>query len=414
LRYRRFALTLLIGIAILSTGCSSGAKETDEVAYVIGIGIDATDSDKVDVTYRIAIPRALSTGGGGAGSDKTSELVTIRAANLAEARNFLNSIVARSPNLSHTKALVIGEKLARKGVNKLLGPVFRFHEFRGTILLGVISDDTTAKEFMAKNKPVLEILPSKYYETQALNAAESGYFIRSTLHDFYGNMKSNSRSAYAVFFGLNPLNGLDRPSKQSTLPSEVDQYVAGYIPRIGGNPAEALGTAIFCKDKMVGILTNEETRMLSILEGNFPGDFMVVQDPTHPQDSVNIRLRLMKNPQITVGLADKQAMITIKVFLEGEITAIPSGVNYESQYQQMLEDQITLAIKQNMEQMLKKTQELGSDVAGFGYYARANFSNFDDFMAMDWDEVYSQSTIKVDVVTEIRRAGLMQQTAPIR
>jgi spore germination protein KC len=403
-----------MSITILSTGCSNGAKETDEVAYVIGIGIDATDGDKVDVTYRIAIPRALSTGGGGAGSDKTSELVTIRATNLAEARNFLNSIVARSPNLSHTKALVIGEKLARKGVNKSLGPIFRFREFRGTIIIGIISDGTTAKEFMAKSKPALEILPSKYYENQALNAAESGYFMRTTLHDFYGNMKSNSRSAYAVFLGINPLNGLDRPNGQSTLPSKADQYVAGYIPRLGGNPAEALGTAIFCKDKMVGTLTNEETRMLSILEGDFPGDFMVVQDPMHPQDSVNIRLRLMNDPQITVGLLNKQAMITIKVFLEGEITAIPSGVNYEFQYQQMLEEQISLAIKQNMEQMLRKTQELDSDVAGFGYYARSNFSNFDDFMAMDWDEVYSQSTIKVDIVTEIRRNGLMQQTAPIR
>ena len=412
--YQCLIIILLVGTTLLSIGCSR-AKETDEVAYVIGIGADATDDAKVDVTYRIAIPRALGIGGGGSSeSNKSFELVTIRATNLAETRNFLNSIVARSPTFSHVKAMVIGEKLARKGINEFLGPMLRFQEFRGTIIVGVISGGTTAKEFMAKNNPALEILPSKYYETQALNAEDSGYYMHATLHEFYGNLKSNSSSAYAVLFGVNPFDGLDQPKAPPTLPLKADQYIAGFIPRQGGNPAEAMGTAVFCKDKMVGVLTSEETRMLAILKGHFSRDFVIIQDPMKPQQMVNVRLRLMRKPHITVGVVNSQAIIAIKVLLEGEISSIPSGINYEHQYQTELEEQLSLGIKQSMEQMVKKTQELGSDVAGFGYYARSNFSSYDEFMAMDWNEVYPQAAVTVEVATEIRRAGLMQQTAPIR
>ena len=63
---------------------------------------------------------------------------------------------------------------------------------------------------------------------------------------------------------------------------------------------------------------------------------------------------------------------------------------------------------------MKKTQELGCDVVGFGYYARSSFSSFDEFMAMDWGEIYPQAICEVRVVTELRRSGLMQQTAPLQ
>jgi spore germination protein KC len=411
LRYRCLAILLLLGATMLSAGCN-GSTETDEVAYIIGMAVDATDDDKIDVTYRIAIPRAIGMGGGGgAESNQTSEVITIRAINLAEAHNFLISIIARKPNFSHTKILGVGEKLARKGVNQFLGPTVRFREFRGSMLFNVFTG--TAKEFITKNKPVLETLPSKGYETQALNAPDTDYFLRTTLHDFYENLKSNSSSPYAILYGISTQD-LNPPASAPLPPAKENQYIAGFIPRQGGSLGEALGTAIFRQDKMVGTLTNEETRMLAILKGKFPGNFIVLQDPLEPRDSVSIRLRLMDKPDIAVRFTNGQAFITVKVSLEGEISSIPSGINYEYQYQQRLEDQISGAIKQNIEQMVKKTQELGSDVAGFGYYARSNFASYYDFMAMEWDEVYPQAVLEVSVVTEIRRNGLMQQTAPIR
>jgi spore germination protein KC len=395
---------------MLLAGCNGG-KETDEIAYVIGMGIDDAGDDKIDVTYRIAIPRALGIGeGAGEVDSKTSEVITIRAANLVESRNFLNAIVGRVPNFSHVKAIGVGEALAHKGVEQFLASTVRFWEFRGSVIFLVFNG--TAQEFVNKNKPQLEILSAKYYETQMLNAADTDYFLHSTLHNFYDGLKSNSSSSYAVLFGISSQD-LEPPAVDAIPPAKTDQYIARFIPRQGGSLGEALGTAVFRKDKMVGTLTNEETRMLAILKGELPGDLMVIQDPLEPDDSVSIRVRLMRNPDIVVRVINGQAFITVRISLEGEVTSIPSGVNYETQYQQNLEDQISLAVKQNMEQMVKKTQGLGSDVAGFGYYARSSFSNYDEFMAMDWNEVYSQAVLEVSVVTELRRNGLMGQTEPI-
>ena len=196
---------------------------------------------------------------------KTSEMVTIRAANLVEARNFLNSILARSPDFSHTKIMGVGEKLARKGVGEFLASTMRFREFRGSMTFNVFTG--TAKEFISKNKPRMEVLPTKAYETQMMNATDSDYFLHTTIQQFYGDLKSNSSSPCAALYGVNPLNGVDQPSAPPIPPAQADQYIAGFIPRHGGSVGEALGTAVFRKDKMVGILTNEETRMLAILKG---------------------------------------------------------------------------------------------------------------------------------------------------
>ena len=61
--YRCLAIFLLLGLAILAAGCSGG-RELDEVAFITGMAADATEDDnKIDVTFRVAIPRALGTEG---------------------------------------------------------------------------------------------------------------------------------------------------------------------------------------------------------------------------------------------------------------------------------------------------------------------------------------------------------------
>lgn len=409
----RLLIVVLLALSLLISGCV-GSRETDDIAYVIAVGLDKAGEGMLEVTYQIALPRGQSGGGhGGGGEDKNFILSTVKATNLAEARNLLTSTMGRFPSLAHVKAFIIGEEFARQGIGDLIGPVMRFREFRGSIILIVVKD--TAKEFMNENNPKIETQLSKYYEGILFEDRESGFFLQTDIHDFYTRLKNPIGSPYAVYAGLNPRTGKSHPAGPKVSPEKTEEYTPGGVARSGEqNRPEFLGTALFRADKMVGSLTNEETRAVEILQGEFTRGFLVVEDPLMPKSSVNISLRLGQEPKIKLRMSGGKVSINVKVRLEGEITSIPSGINYEvEEYRKLLEAQISILMKYQMQKMLQKAQELRSDPVGFIAYMRPEFKTDDDLMQADLTELYSQAEFNLDVKTAIRRSGLMWRSTQI-
>lgn len=405
---------LLVALALLTAGCS-GARETDEVGYVIAMGIDkAPEKDKINVTYQLAIPRALA-GTSDSESKEATEIITITANTAVEARNLLNTSIARVPNLSHIKVIILGEAIARQGVGDFVAPLQRFREFRGSMYV-VVAHDSTAEDFIKKLTPRLEILPSKYMETMMLSNTENGYYGRSFLHDFYNRLKGGSAAPYATLVAVNPMDGKDLPTDKKRAGEKNDEYTAGNIPLTGEKAAANFaGLALFKADKMVGTLTNEECRMVSLLQGkNAPTCFLAVTDPNVPEKAVNIIFRLGRKPNTEITRQDGRFILDVNVMLEAEITSIPSAINYEmAGYKEQLEEQISQVVQGEMMNMLDKTRFLGTDPVGFGYQARALFRTFDEWREINWSESYSKAEFRVKVTTKIRRSALMWQSSPI-
>jgi len=414
-----FAVVLIIS-AIITSGCF-GAREVDEVAYVLVMGFDKSkvQEGKYDITFQIAAPRAIA--GEGAKGEDVSKVLTLTTENLTEARTLLNSVGSRSPIWSHIKVIVIGDELAHQGLENIIGPINRFREFRGSMYIVVVNGDT-AQNFIRKNKPKIDIIPSRYYETMMLSSSETSYYPQSNLHHFYSNLKSGSAAPLAALGGVPVDVQASKPSEKKNPPNKADSYKAGNIPQVqqdnkeGGadSPVEILGTAVFHRDKMVGSLNGQETRLLAILNGDFKRGFLSVDDPLEPKKNVNVIMRLGRNPKLSASIIDGKAYLRAKIFIEGELTSVTSGINYEdNEYRPLVEQQISLLIKRDIIDMLIKTQGMKADIAGFGYHARSNFRTLDDFMNTDWDEIYSQAEIAVEVETRIRRTGLIWRTMPI-
>lgn len=410
-------VSLMILAAVFTAGCFGG-QETDDIAYVLVMGLDKSKQEgKLDVTYQMAIPRAL-TGEGASGEPALS--ITLTAESTSEARDLFNSVVARTLNLSHTKVLIIGESLARQGLGEVLGVFMRFREFRGGMKIIIVNDDT-AQNFISKNKPKMELVVSRYYETILLSADQSSYFPSVNLHDFYSRMKSGSAAPIAVLAGISGKDSEQASSIPKKPSDSVDDYLAGQIPRgeeetdkEKPNLAEFLGTAVFREDKLVGKLTNQETRMMAILRNNLQNPFFTIDDPLVAGKHIVLNLRLGRNTKLDADIQNDQAKLTAEIFLEGEISALTSGVSYERKdYRKLLEEHISQTIKQDILTMLHKTQGMRADVVGFGYPARKNFRTYNEFMQIDWADLYSKADIDVTVKTRIRRTGLMWKTSPI-
>jgi spore germination protein KC len=254
---------------------------------------------------------------------------------------------------------------------------------------------------MAKQKILLSrILLRKYwprwFEAVFSSADETGYYLKTTLHEFYARLKNGSGSPYTVLMGINPLKGEGQPSGPVIPGEKTREYLPTDVPREEGNPATVLGTAVFKEDKMVGMLPSEETRMLAMLLGNYPRGFVVVDDPLAPKHAINVNLRLGRKAKINVDILDGQAVINVDVFLEGEFTSNPSGINYESkEYKGLLEQQISKTVRQRMLQMLQRTQEWGADVVDFGYYVRPQYATDREFKNLNWDAVFRKAEFNV-------------------
>lgn len=409
----RFLLVMLLILILLTTGCSvNGARETDEVAWVITMSVDRADDGDIVVGYRLALPAVLAAGEGVSGDKETSSIVTVKAPTLAEARNILNASASRAVNLSQVTAIAIGEDLARHGVQNLLGPLMRFREFRGTVFILVCPGK--ALDTIKANKPRIETLISRYIHNSVSSYGESSFYVPFSLHEFYTRLKTASGAPLAVGYGLNPLSGEGRAVR--TEPGrKTKTYLPGGLPREGGNPVEFSGMAVFKEDKMVGFFDTGETRALSILLNKFKGSYFSIPDPLAPKYQVTLNLRNGRAPKITVDISGEKPVIRLDVLIEGEMTGNPSGISYEQpEYLQLLEAEIANQLQQQLADMLARAQEWKADVADFGYYIRPKFLTMSELKAYNWDKQFPQATITIKVKAEIRRTGLIRKTVEIR
>ncbi len=206
----------------------------------------------------------------------------------------MNTSLSRSVSLHHVNTIVIGEDLARSGIDTVLGPLTRFRDFRGTIYLLVARG--RAQDIMTENKPALESLVSRWVENSIHSYSESSYYLPFNLHEFYLRLKSKSGAPWPSAYASNPGTGEDKSSGKA--PGGKDKaYLPGDEPRQGGNPSEFIGTAVFKEDRLAGYLDTAETRALGMLLDKFPRGFISVDDPVEPKFAVSIPIRNGRNTE---------------------------------------------------------------------------------------------------------------------
>lgn len=409
--YCRVIVLILLAISVLfSSGCN-GAREPDEQVYSIVIGIDkSSEQGMIDVTYVAAIPQTMGEGGGGDKSQVTANL-TFTVPSLAEARNLVNSVSFFIPNLTHVRTLILGQKLAEQGIGDVIGPLTRFREYRGTNYVVVAKG--TARDFIKNNKPAIPGASSRYYEAIMESSPETSYYLKTNLHEFYQKLKDPDGAAYATMVAVNPKTMENIVAKSKTPGEKAEEYYAGDMPRAEGNPVEFSGVAMFRGDKMVGMLTNGEARSVAMLTGKFERGYITLKDPLAPKHGININIRQGEKPDFITDIIDGQPVILVTVYLEGEITSIPSGINYEqAEYKELLEESIAQITQQELANLVARTQEGGADIVGFGYRFRSKFQNLRDWKEYAWAEKFPQADITVEVKCKIRRTGLMWRTTP--
>ena len=131
---RRIWMFLSLAALFLLTGCWDRA-ELPEKGFVMGVAIDKQRSGKISLTTQIFKPsQGVSAIGGKAAKCSLPQCYDSERIDIPEPFEIFRINLGRKAQWSHTRLIIIGEKLARKQeINEILEFFYRDHEPRLTI-----------------------------------------------------------------------------------------------------------------------------------------------------------------------------------------------------------------------------------------------------------------------------------------
>ncbi|HHY63828.1 MAG TPA: Ger(x)C family spore germination protein [Clostridiaceae bacterium] len=440
---------LVILMAVSLTGCFD-AREIGDYAYISMVGIDEGVTNELRLTFHIpefqVSGSGSDSGGGGNSNEKEKaekEVITLDAPSLLSGVSILNNSVPKILNFMHMKAIIISEKMAKSGkAGKVVTGLMKYRQVRGTT--NIIVCRGTAEEFIKAFHPYQGGLITDSIEELVTRAEYTGFITNSTFMDMYDRIKSATSQFLAIYGSVNDGKNLkesrsgeesDPESRESGEPEEekpVSQnegygsgdkgrfripgdYLAGETPVKGGPDIELFGSAVFDGDKMVGTLTGFETQMVRIAIGRLNRAAFTIQDPLSPDLYIPIEVKEFGTPKVSIDLSGQRPMINMELKLEGDITSIPSRIEYEDEEKnRIFEQAFEEFIKTGLERTFKKGQELKTDVFDLGQVAIKQFLTIPEWEKYKWKEKVLDAELNVKVDFIVRRTGKTTSNKPAK
>ncbi|NLK90175.1 MAG: Ger(x)C family spore germination protein [Clostridiales bacterium] len=405
---RKVVAAFILIILMLNLTSCYDAIEINNMLHVVAIGVDRGVSDKWRLTLQF--PTIKGSGGGsqssGGGGQEEYTHVTIDAPSFFAGINMLNASLPRRLTFMHAQIIVFSEELAKSGlIDEYITSIHRFREIRQSAHMLIVKGK--ADEFLKENEPFIGNLVAKSFQMLINESNNTGFFPRVTLEDFYSGLKSSYRQPIATLTAINDFKSFQKEGEPwETGFKTGGDYIAGKLPRIGKNKIELFGTALFDGGTMVGELSGDETRYMLMVRDEFERGFFTMKDPKEQEMIIALDVRGPTKPKIKVTLDDTVPVIHLKMHLNADILAIQSGVNYEHpKLKVLLEKEFQQIIKNGIEKVVRKCQNLNTDVFMFGDHAIKNFLTIDDLENYNWNSHFEDAKVTVEVKVAIRRTG---------
>ncbi|MDF2674165.1 MAG: hypothetical protein K0R09_2433 [Clostridiales bacterium] len=398
---------LIFFLPVLLAGCWD-RKELEEFAYVSAIGIDKGKNGMVKVTYQIPNTEAQSGSSDVQSNRAASEIITLTAPGHITARDLATASVSRKINFSHLRVIILSEDVARTSdTYKFIFGSLREREFRRNTYVLVSREN--AEDFIRGNNPKLEQSPHKFYDYMSRRWVEVGLVPITTINDFAERYEMNASLALTAYGTSRDIGSNEFGYESNFLPGEIE--------KTGGNPTQIIGSAVFKEEKMIGVLTGEETRLASLLSLTTKADNMLVTfpDPLGSDERVSARLTTEGSPKIKVDISGEAPRIDVKVPVNLFLLAIPSRVNYSEseENQETLKKAFAKYMESKAENLIEKTKnDFKGEPFQWSLAVRKKFWSLEEFFSYNWKEKYPEA--EVTVTFEVKLRGTGKQLKPPR
>ena len=407
---------ILIILAFSLSGCTS-RQSINDLAYVIGIGIDVGETNELKLSLQISKTNNSSSS---SGSSQSSDTIvnSIECSSITSGISLFNSYLGKEVNMAHCKVIVFSEEIASKGISEHLYTLVNNIQIHAEA--NMIICKSTAEDFLNNSTPILETLSAKYYEIASSTSEYTGYTDSITFGEFFSYYTDTFQEAYAILGGINKNTGdsdtFDTFSNSDTditeyidISSSDNTYIAGEVPSTSDISIDNMGLAVFHSDKLVGELNAIETICHMIVTNKLNRCIIRIPSPINIDEYLDLNIRLVSKPKIKVDLINNTPYIKVSIRVNARLLSMTEDSNdLSANNNKEIENYISKYLEENIKNYLYKTaKELGSDIAGFGRYAVSNFLTWDDWISYNWNEKYADSFFNVEVESYLKSAYLL-------
>lgn len=387
---------LLVLMLMMCTGCWN-RKELKELGLVGAVSID-TEDDKVKLTYEVILPKKLEAKGT---DDKSAIFLDSEGNSIFDAIRNVTLKFDKKLYWSHTNVIFLSEDCAKDGLQNYMDMFNREHDLRQYIHLLIVKD-MPASEIM-NNEWQEGTIPSRYIESISEDYIQTGKTTTTEILDFL--------KAYYTQ-GIEPVIGsivvVDKPGNKSEDGSKEksEDDKENKLPSLEG-------LYVFKDDKLLGYLDGVQTKGYNLLTNKMKSGVIVSKSPDNEGKS-SLKIQ-NSSSDIKVKLEEGKFQGNVSLEVRGVISE-ESGKEDITKFEviKTLEKLFSETLKLQIEDCIKQVQKYGSDVFGFG--RALHIKNPDEWKKVkdNWNEIFSDMEINVEVKTVIEKAGVSNQQLRIK
>jgi spore germination protein KC len=382
---------LLCGIIL--AGCWS-RKELTDLAFIIAVGLDKTKDGKYMMIYQVVNPGNVAGAtqrGGGSGGVPVS-IYKATGNNLVEASRKTSQKVSRIPYYAHTNLVVIGEEVAKEGLDGLFDAMERNSQFRATSMV-VIARHHSAEDVLKILTPIDKISANQIIKTLQFSEKMWGETINIHVGDIIRDLSSQGKAPVISGVGIegNVRKGKRQLSIQASEP-DARLYVDGL--------------AMFKDGKLVGWINGEASRgVLWVLDKIKQTN--ITTGWKGKKEAISYKVDRSQT-SVAAHIKNGKPSVSVHIQTEGDIgeVLVPLDLNDPKQLL-MLKTAIEQAIKREVLDAVERAKEKRTDIFGFGQTVYRSYPHEWRKMAKNWNESYfPYLEVNVKVESFIRRTGL--------
>lgn len=402
---QKLIFLILIIIFILAFSSSYFSLSMDNLAYVLAIGLDKSDQNKLEVTFQFST--TIPTSESGSSQKASSVINSVHASSISTAINLLNGYMGKELNMSHCKVIIFSEELASEGISDEIYTLINDTQVRPSA--NIIVTNCSAKYYIEKTTPELESLIAKYYEIFTNSSKYSGFMPDATIGTFFNSLICKTCSPTAILGGLNTNNN-DNSNNNSY--AQDYNIKASQSSITGKNGTENIGTAVFNNDKLVGELNALETTIFLNINNKINRFLVSIPDPINKNKYLDIYLTPKGSTNIKVDTSNSSPYIELKISYTGKIYSMNDNSQYlNTEVLDVISKTCNSYLESTFTHYLYKTsKELKSDINGFGKHALSTFLTTQDFENYNWLYNYKNAFFKVKIETYIKSGMLITET----
>lgn len=387
--------------SLVTTGCWDRA-EINDLALVMGAGIDLTEEGDFLGTVQIAIPAAAGgaagsggMGGGSAGGGQQSSffIETVVGKSISDMNEKLQVKLSRKMYIAHRRVLVIGERLAKRGIGDLLDWFGRDPSSRLRTFIVV-----------AKGGEAIELLRFRHaferFPIEALRELERrGIGTEVTMRDLL--MTASGEGIQPVMAAVERAGQVSEKGDQ-----KAEKGQKGGPVSEPGSTYRLAGTALFKDLELAGYLDNSETQGLLWIRGKLhPG--IIYADVPEGLGHVGFEL-LRAERRIQPEFYGNRVKFNIELKGEGVIHENNTRLDLnQPENVRLVKEALKKSIEKRIRQTVTKIQrEYGTDVLGLGRELQRRYPKQWAAFKDNWEQQFPETEVSLKLDLTILRSGM--------